>query len=346
MYPLIILGAGASFDYFDREQHLNGPIRETDLLLYRPPLLKNLFDPNRFSPFLNKYSDAAALAADADGVEDFEAYLTRVQDHLAPNNNDRYKQLIALRYYLCELFNQITQKYYRPKNYYRKIITNIKDYGGKACFVNFNYDLLLETNLPNIRSSEYIDSYIADKIKVIKIHGAYNWFYETKSFQGEKPDSSALDIFYMYAKNFVEFGNSGRQDIPIVIDNTNTNLKWDYKRAVEHQKGADFYLPALAVPVTTKADYICPDNHIKELETALENIDRVLIIGWKANDKPLVNLLKTRIKKPTPVTVVSMTSSTEVIEKLETNTYLTFNPLQKGFTDFVKSGELDKFFTN
>lgn len=338
MYPLIILGAGASCDCIDLPQHLQGPNR-TNLPQFKPPLLKDLFNANRFEAFLKARPDAAFLASAADGEEDLEAYLTKVQFEHALTNKNRYRQLISLRYYLCDLFTSITENYFRPKNYFRKIITNIDDKGGNACFVNFNYDLLFETNIPSIRHSDNIDSYIENKIKVIKIHGACNWYYEISSIQGETPNTVVYDLFLQYAENFVKYADESRPDKKIIVRPANT--QWNYTDIIDYKKC--YYLPALAIPVTSKANFVCPNSHIKELEKIITNIDRVLIIGWRGNDNYLIKLLTDKITKNIPVTIVSMNSSTEVMKKLQINPSLTLNPLAISFTDFIKNKELDKF---
>ena len=338
MYPIIILGAGASYDCIDREKHLQGPYRDDNLNVYRPPLLNQLFDPNRFHSFIKDYPEVGSLASDAIGVADFEKYLTDIEEVKALKNRERYGQLIALRFYLRKLFTSISDNYYRPVNYYRKLLNIIDDAGEVSCFVNFNYDLLLEKNINKIITSLDIDDYIAGNKKVIKIHGACNWFYQMEDDFSLK---TAYKHFSFFAENFVKFIREERPDKKISI--INEDISWN--GTIVKGDRRSHYLPALAVPATTKANYVCPDSHIDELKRILVATDRILIIGWQANDSYLVSLITKIIEKPVKVTIVTRTSSQRIQDKLSGNSNLSFKPLGMDFSTFMRSEELMIFFS-
>ncbi len=49
--------------------------------------------------------------------------------------------------------------------------------------------------------------------------------------------------------------------------------------------------PAIAIPTISKARYECPDDHINRLLQLIPSCDRLLVIGWAANDRHFLELL-------------------------------------------------------
>lgn len=344
-YPLIILGAGASFDFIEINSFHPIGFQDTDLLKYRPPLVKEIFDTKRFYEYLKSYPEASRLAADFNGISDFEGYLTKVQNEFAPSNKDRYRQLISLRLYLRDLFWTISDKYFKEVNNYGKLINMINDRGGNACFVNFNYDLLLEKSIPEAGFNIDINSYVAGPIKIFKIHGACNWFYEADFIEGHRGNPTAYKHFMSFADNLIkDYLDKDRDDKKPMIIDRGTEFRFEADNT-SNRVGTSYYLPALAIPITTKANYVCPDEHITYLEDALKNIDRILIIGWRGNDEYLISLLKDKIKNPMPVTIVSKTSSTLVKDKIYMNKNLTIKILDIGFSQFINGEQVENFFS-
>ena len=86
------------------------------------------------------------------------------------------------------------------------LISEIKRHANsQACFVNFNYDLLLEKNIFNIEKMDDIDDYINGRMKVIKIHGASNWFKPIGTGYPEDRDfQNGKDYFITKAKQIFE----------------------------------------------------------------------------------------------------------------------------------------------
>ena len=50
-------------------------------------------------------------------------------------------------------------------------------------------------------------------------------------------------------------------------------------------------LPALAVPLRTKATFVCPPDHIEKLRSELSKVDRIVSVGWKAGEPHFLDLL-------------------------------------------------------
>jgi hypothetical protein len=51
-------------------------------------------------------------------------------------------------------------------------------------------------------------------------------------------------------------------------------------------------LPAMALPVANKADFECPPEHIEALKADLPEVDRVLMIGWRAAEPHAIELFQ------------------------------------------------------
>ncbi len=79
-------------------------------------------------------------------------------------------------------------------------------------------------------------------------------------------------------------------------------------------------LPALALPLTGKDKYVCPTSHTQALEIALREVDRVLIIGWRAGDKLLLETLKKHLRpEKYNILVVSngVESAKEIVNRIK-----------------------------
>lgn len=177
-YPLIILGAGASLDFLNRENYG----KDGDLDLWIPPLTNQIFDGTRFQAIIIKYPEMNEMVAYLRGrlanntSTSLEELLSKMfNDHIKKDPN-LHKSFIALLFYLVELFGIISVKYYRAHNNYDLLRYILNQNSGKAVFINFNYDLLLEQSF-NKSNNEHIDDYLSDPFPIVKIHGAYNWFW-------------------------------------------------------------------------------------------------------------------------------------------------------------------------
>jgi len=64
-------------------------------------------------------------------------------------------------------------------------------------------------------------------------------------------------------------------------------------------------VPAIAIPVEQKAYFECPARHLSELEKLLPDVDRLLLIGWRATEDHFLSLLTKHIRGPLRGLVVS-----------------------------------------
>lgn len=351
-YPLIILGAGASMDYLRIDDHIER--RNNNYSQYRSPLMNQLFDDSRFYEVLSRYPRMNSFASDAMSAmskqdANFEDYLTNARDNLAENNPEIYSQLVSLIFYLAHLFTVISEKFYYERNHYKNLLQKIDSYcNGQACFVNFNYDLLLERSLNEHSDGKFnysnLDSYISSNIKIIKIHGASNWRYSPQETHSKQ--TAAVDFFTPFAKDLI-LNPQKNQIYPIAESIIGVNFN------AEYNKGLDNWvvkLPALALPLKNKpVNYVCDDSHIDKLKECIKTIDRILIIGWRGEDQFLLSTLKDELKDKSLRTkiVTSKTAPEEIIKKYQDSVpQLKIDPqdiYQDGFSEFMKTDNLENF---
>ena len=327
-YPLIILGAGASFDCVPE-------IRHASKERFRPPLTKNLFD-KQFEDIINKYSEvkdlASSILASLRGGDNFEKILSDIKEK-SQKNPDRLKQLVDFEMYLQELFKQISNEFgNQTGSNYGALIQEINDGFKRACIVNFNYDLLLEEALKE-KITEDLNSYIDSTIKIIKIHGSCDWVY------------SIYDLF-----NDIKDPRKFLLENPLFTEQRRKEKtqricrKKDY--VVSNGAGKKFlYCPAIAIPLYGKDGFVCPKSHIDALEGALAQVDRILIIGWAANDQCLIDLIKDKIKRPIGITTVAGNESeiNDIFGKFSESNFKRAAGFV-GFSNFMGSKECKTFF--
>jgi len=77
--------------------------------------------------------------------------------------------------------------------------------------------------------------------------------------------------------------------------------------------------PAIAIPVESKEVFECPAEHLAALTKALPEIDRMIVIGWRAAEEHFLKLLREHLAKPVIGMVVSATrdGATSTAAKLD-----------------------------
>lgn len=342
-FPLIILGAGAAYDCIDKSQYIEHTYKDNDLDKFQPPLANQIFDTTRFYNLIEQYKEIGELVSyinnkiSSSNIS-FEECLTDIKNNKAKTNPDRLKEIVTLRFYLSDLFSTISDKYYKIVNNYNDLIGQIKDSGGDSLFINFNYDLILEKTMGFDFNN--IDNYITGHMPIIKIHGACNWYYRrlVNGFETR----SAFDFSILASQWLIENEASLKtNEIIIINENNSKNIQSDEYDPIKKVT----YLPALAVPLNDKYNYVCPQNHIKYLEDTIKFVDRIIIIGWKAGDQFLVDFLNEKFKdKNIPIAIIG---GQRVKEEVLTNIKNLGNNIKiidnLGFSHFMKSQKCEEF---
>lgn len=336
-YPLIVLGAGASFDcqnYHDFDDWKS-------LGLWQPPLANDLFNTKRFNSIIEKYTPQLTSLASivkvrlSSGRYSFEEVLTQLRDESAHDDNVS-QQLLALMLYLAELFSEISVKYFKSVNYYGALLHVVRMKCKKACFVNFNYDLLLEKNVFE-KMPAVIDDYVSGHVKIVKIHGACNWYYERKA--SAIKNLSCFELSFAVAEKLIN--NEVQAPIKIINGLPKSIKPKDFDGATKL-----VYSPALAIPLQNKSRYVCPEEHIKVMRASLSEIDRVLFIGWRGGDSFLIEELNKALDgKKIPITIVGMPDTVDSLTSC-------LGPLSaqvthrsgEGFSKYLTTPKFEEFF--
>jgi len=336
---LVILGAGASYDSAPSRPITNGNYQS---MVNRPPLADQLFDDrDYFGDIMNKYPQCLPVIPRLQNISSgssVEKELQRLQSE-ATNYPDRLCQLAAIRYYLQEVLSDLPNAWLKETHSvtnYLVLVDHIKQWkqpNERVCIVTFNYDTLLDKALEHFGYAlGDLKSYIQKDLQLIKIHGSVNWgrfssapisLVGTRQEIAERMIDAYAPEFIM--KEFVMIGESP----PAVRDN----------RPV---------FPALAIPVESKLDFECPPNHVEALKSFLPAVTKVLIIGWRATEKPFLDLLSGRVKMADLVTVVNGDKSRgdAAADNLRSARLLAsrYHTFDGGFTEFFGSGAAAPFF--
>lgn len=322
-YPLIILGAGASYDFthpnlLGLEKHEQGPIF---------PLTDHLIK-DVDSEIEAKYEGFNTLrslfySSVVGQRKSFEQCLENLSDH-----DQRSGLLLYLGDFFWKKSNDDRVKSL-PNNFKALVEIIKKSPVGGANFVTFNYDLLLEKAVDSSLNQFFnLQDYISRPIRVIKIHGSCDWY--------RLINQSAKDI-YTALKQRSNIFNSNDQIL---------TKRW----LSQKDSGAQqfFHVPVIAIPITSTKSYTCPQEHINVLTEALPATKKVLVIGWKAGDPFLLEKLKT-INEPVDLIVVSGNKHyaedvANIVKKhLKVKNLILF---EGGFSDFIGSDECSIFFSD
>lgn len=344
-YPLIILGAGASNDFLDRNHF---PDFEPDLDTWKPPTTVNLLNGAYFYSLISKFPEMDEIVSYIRGKmtdknKTFESILTTLYHQHVKQNPQLYKSFMGLLFYLSELFRNVSNKYYRPTNNYKTLKHILAQAGNRAIFVNFNYDLLLESTFINEKYTE-VNQYLNENFPIIKIHGACNWFWvrHINYFADFDESKSNYEIALNIAESLFKPSN-GKENWKLVI-------KDNPPHSPQGANGisAFSYHPALALPIIEKNDFVCPLEHIDFLKNELNSIDRVIIIGWRMTDPLLMDLLNNELKKrEIPIAYVGKRHADNYIESQGDHIKKNLRIIEReGFTHFINSDDGEKFITS
>ncbi len=341
-YPLIILGAGASYDYSQM-----GELGELS------PLTNDLVSRKHIQQdLLQTYSGVGVIMSTiiqqvTSGVRSFEEALTKLRDSSAGSLITQ-SHFVGLEFYLQKFFHRISTnddishnaRLMHGINNYKSLFNKIDMHSaGKACLVTFNYDSLLERNLP-VNNIKRMNDYVNGDKKIIKLHGSHDWTYI------QRKDS------FFFGREFQDGYELCCKEPSFLQKIKETNPPIILSEIESHSESRDFFkFPALAIPLSGKDKFLCPVTHVNSLKEELNCIDRILIIGWKAGDPWLLNLLKehnTCKNKKILIVSGSSTGAQEVAKVLKSS--LGVNPKQVecyegGFTRFMGDDLCTDFFS-
>lgn len=340
---LVILGAGASYD--------SAPSRHVRDLQYnhlqtRPPLANELFsDRHYFGEVLRKYPRCIDIVPRLRHLagNSVETVLQGLQSE-ANRYPERLQQLASIRYYLQEILSVTATKWVnecQDVTNHRALLDDIRlcTSGERVCFVTFNYDLLIEyafafVGMPILKLSDFI----AYNFMLIKLHGSVNW---GRTLSIRMPKEVLRDRKLVAREAIRLFGYSGViSDRYVMTDGKNP------PSPIEDEA----VFPALAIPVQSKLEFECPKDHIAALKSFLPNVTKILVIGWRATEKPFLDLLKAGLGSKSPQIMIAngnekdCIATDEIMTQCGIGKHCQIHP--EGFSDLILSNKVCGFLNS
>lgn len=312
-----------------------------------PTLANELFDDReRFVSAMEQFPKCQEIVPylrSPSGEFSVESELERLLVE-SSRDRERRKQLTAVRFYLQYMLWECEygwKRVARGITNYKTLLDQIRHWRSpqeQVCLVTFNYDTLLEESLPTIGVTiRDIPDYVAnDHCKLFKLHGSINW---TREVDGPIFDLSQL--------NGVELSNEliARGDQLEISD----RYQWLTQHPIAKRQtlNRDFPLvPALAIPVESKVEYECPADHLEHLTRCIPQVNKLIIIGWRASEAGFCELLSLNLDSDVSILVAAGTqdAADQVVHNLQTTGIDgQFHTTTGGFTDLVVNRETVDF---
>lgn len=348
---LVIFGAGASYDScavypprgVDRPSGIKVLSNMSSQVEGRPPLADHLFQP-------------AYTGRNPEDVQRAALLISRIQTH-SGSIEERLQhyvtkakaspvfrgQIQALRFYLHKTI-QSCETHWRASvtagglTNYATLIGAIEEGGQhqEVFLVTFNYDTLLEQTLTSGLGIALgkPEGYLAHaRYRLIKPHGCLTWSHPVLTALGHFDSEGSLRTRVIEAATSEDLKLG-----PLVIG------KWPFQRDDEGRA----LVPALALPVEPKSEFVCPDEHVRRLVEGLPRVTKVLMVGWKAAEKYFLQLLAEHLSPDVTFLVVAGSNkeaTEDIIPALQrAGIRGTFRAATGGFTtSLCSTREIDAF---
>lgn len=271
---LVVTGAGASCDSLN-ERDVD-PTVWRDNKQFQPPRSDQLFASREVFADLVR-PELQGLAAHLRSALAEGAGLEEELEALASDESQAAQsELIALRFYIRSVIALCDEHWIDPgkggNNYdslVRRLDQHSKQSDEAVLYVTFNYDRLLdrsiETRIRYKFSNQF--TYVNHRsAHLYKLHGSIDWFRSL----GSRPDSEDMEQWA------IEHGPT----VPFDIIETERGLR-----------PSEVTIPAIAIPIRNKFEFECPTNHQNALRQDLVNVHRILIIGWRGQERHFLKLL-------------------------------------------------------
>ncbi len=343
---MVIFGAGASYDSASDFLAAVYP-RNTGPGQYRPPLAEGLFEQTRFfRDIADKYSHCQPLipelAPRSGKIVSIEEQLHEIQQTA---DDIAHSQIMAVRYYLKDLIQncqiQWLEHVTRVTNY-RALLNQIRR-SSPVCFVTFNYDTMLETALADVGvGAQGIEDYIRGQFPVFKLHGSIDWECQVQYEIPPNPDPFAKlpkhnPILSAHCLRELNIFRKQREEKDSI---------WEKDGKIVPTG----WIPALAIPVASKSHFFCPVQHVNALTQKIAQVDKILIVGWRATECHFLEILSRGLGSS--VKALAVCGKTEDAEKsLARLTGAGINLVSQiadpgGFSDFIVNRRVIPFIAS
>ena len=345
----IIFGAGASYDFLPT--YPPGDTSSQFLNQLRIPLANQLFENrSEFASIASKLPRLLPLLPELRNRSGNRSVEEVLEELRSIEKNDPYwsrrqQELTAIRFYLQQAiwWSEIAMvdRAAGVSNYTTLIgfIERFRKSKEPIILITFNYDTLIERALSlhfNDFNFEAINDYIRrPTYKLFKLHGSVNWGYPIEGdarLDMHQPAERLRNAIIDLSDN-VYYAD----DQFAVLDEPRIALnKW-------------LYFPAISIPVQTKSHFSCPKEWLPHLDTLLNGVSNLLVIGWRGAEEHF-------LKRVVPVLNKNADFHLSIVSHTDISANETQAQLQRaglvpartwlypgGFTKFISNGDAKVF---
>lgn len=282
---MVVFGAGASYDSRNDIRPPGGvPHYANDL---RPPLGQQLFEARtQFARVLDEFPSMQVVIGELRAIQDkpspsieeqLEAFFESAQ---SGNDPQRWRHLAAIRFYLrralwnCQEWAAQTHGVTNYSTFVGRIRLWALKHKQRVTFVTFNYDMLIDAACYELLiDPPDLDSYVSrPEFALIKFHGSIRWQRSIANSRAVFGDDEP------YVRDIIRrFGEV--ELTPSITVASQRDI--DVTEQIPYRSSA---VPALSIPLVTKAEAECPPEHLKRLDGDLREVDRLLTIGWRGSE--------------------------------------------------------------
>jgi hypothetical protein len=256
---------------------------------------------------------------------------------------ERYKQIMAVRYYLAYVIKLCEEKWETVHNgvtNFKTLLDQIERWryqnNEKICLVTFNYDTMLDAACVErgFLRLERFDGYVTGNYMLVKPHGSINWGRTIVWPPGAPPHSSPQVI----ADTLIDRAAAPQVFGPHVLVRSQPPQP-DYSHR-------EVICPAIAIPIENKGKFECPDGHVETLKQCLPLVTKMLTIGWRATEEHFLALLRDGMPQQPDLMVIAanQNEAREIAEKLQPSR-LNVDLARGGFTESVLSRAIEEFLS-
>jgi len=311
---LVIVGAGASAGCLPEQMGARPPL--TKDLATRAPLSNRLaVRYEQVQPLLDELRERptvegpeTARAATVTLEEALRQYLERrtYDDNIA-------RHVAAMRFYLRDLIWESTGAALEADGgmtAYTRLVRRCYDWAARnnshVCFVNFNYDPMLEIacaphGLDRTTEAGYTSN---PRLSVLKPHGSVLWAWRhplVSPATGWNGDDAVRE--------------SIRAGEPTQQPSGEIAMRLQPPAFISEPGQSWVPLPALALPVTGKGAFVWPPRHEAFFRAFHGRFGRVLTIGWQGAEEHFIPLLQPVVANGAQVLVVTGGNDAEQAEE-------------------------------
>lgn len=349
---LVIFGAGSSYDSApNRPVESNSADHERG----RPPLTDDLFvNTPAHHETLGKFPRVLPLVprlVNTGQGKSLEAKLADLENE-SRSYPKRRSDIVSIIYYLHRRIMQCDSKWIKELNGITNFLSlldaiQVSRGGGSSgvIFSTFNYDRLFEyaasryisnfSENESYNSYDTLDSYITyQSFPLIKLHGSVDWGYTI---------DSNIDIIAQGSRDKLTVAKGVIEKyMDIRVSDRIKKISVSPPELIDSAA----HVPALALPVQSKMNFVCPPSHLHFLWNALHSVSHILVIGWRAMEDHFLSRLREELKREVRIMAVCGNQESAKNTLSNINGYFGFSEgiaYSMGFSEIVLDTTLELF---